>query len=74
MIDRGAGGGNGDFERAAMCMCIYDVVKNWEERMYSYRRYVVESYVVESYYRYKMKKKEITRCRPEDYLYTQNLP
>ena len=69
MIGRGAGGGNGDFERAAMCMCIYDVVKNWEERMYSYRRYVVESY-----YRYKMKKKEITRCRPEDYLYTQNLP
>jgi len=73
VVGRGAGGGNGDFERAAMCMCIYDVVKNWEERMYSYRRYVVESYVVERY-RYKMKKMEITRCRPEDYLYTQNLP
>jgi len=73
VVGRGAGGGNGDLERAAMCMCIYDVVKNWEERMYSYRRYVVESYVVERY-RYMMKKKEITRCRPEDYLYTQNLP
>lgn len=72
MVGRGAGGGNGDFERAAMCMCIYDVVKNWEERMYSYRRYVVESYVVERH-RYKMKKKEITRCRPEDYIYTRKI-